>query len=282
MKSPKSSLHNSPPSKPNLMLQLPQDEEEAQRIEETRNLKSASSYNREHGTGHGNDNNNNYDNNNDRLNLHSYDNNGFSHPITRSEMRGRILCYKKTVNAIGILIFCLSVGIIVLYFTTDMFDDVKITDEVKLACAGANQSLKGFDKCFKKCYNENKASCCFASGTGSSCSEDLKYHCSRYQHCSILNDLLMANGEVVQRVQQVCTEESLLTKKGVRECKESCRIVSCCFDMDEDVNCFEERQDLCTSLGACENLYKSGAMFGIGVGPVVVNPQGLEKKGGDS
>lgn len=254
--STKSSLNTSPETKPNLMLQLAQDEEEALRKDEQRNLRQK-----------------------DSDDGGEYSNNGHSHDVSRSEMRGRILCWKRIVNLVGVSIFLLSIGIIALYFSTGLFDGIKIYDEVKAACSGADQDLNAMDKCEDKCAD---GMCCFASGTGSSCTEDLSHHCSRYSFCSILNSINSRDGEKVRSVNKLCSKGNLLTQEGEKECGKLCEFVSCCFSMDDDTNCYGDRTTLCQNFGECGNYYENAAMFGIGIGPVIIDPQGLDKKGGNS
>merc|ERR1719223_2550321 len=159
-------------------MKLPQDEEEAIRKEEERRLHKKNS-----------------DDGGDDDDDDGYDNNGYYQEVSRSEMRGRILCWKKTINLVGVFIFCMSIGVITLFFTTDLFDGIKIQDEVKMACVGADQDLEAMDKCTNVCA---EGMCCFASGTGSSCTEDLSHHCSQYGKCSILNSINSADGEKVR------------------------------------------------------------------------------------
>lgn len=55
------------------------------------------------------------------------------------------------------------------------------------------------------------------------------------------------------------------------QCQSKCTPFDCCFNLDDRTNCLEENKLLCGSFfDQCAPVHENAAMFGIGVGPVLI------------
>lgn len=95
----------------------------------------------------------------------------------------------------------------------------------------------------------------------------------------ILNDYLEY---FITYIQTICdrdliknTDESSSSSSSQNQhrqlCQDKCSQLDCCFSMDDDINCLEKEELLCSSFyESCVVVHENAAMFGVGIGPQII------------
>mmetsp|Transcript_8521 Transcript_8521/g.10674 ORF Transcript_8521/g.10674 Transcript_8521/m.10674 type:complete len:148 (-) Transcript_8521:135-578(-) len=70
----------------------------------------------------------------------------------------------------------------------------------------------------------------------------------------------------------VCDDKKIQgSDEGLQLCVTECSPFDCCFSVDDDTSCLEEKEVLCEAFfDSCLKVHENAAMFGAGVGPQVV------------
>lgn len=188
-----------------------------------------------------------------------------------TEMRQHILYLKRSMYISNAFVLSFAFVIILLYFTTSVFDGVKLRDKLK-SCARAELELRDFETCSEVCSDYM---CCFDD----SCSDDGnegKVDCdSGHFDCEPLNHLLSPKRSV--ELEDVCSQERLSSSKDNRKkCGEKCKISECCWTDELEENCMSDQTKLCNVYLPCAIYYVNQQQFGMGIGPVIFGGK-LEK-----
>lgn len=169
-----------------------------------------------------------------------------------SELRRKIFFLKNTMYISNAFLLTFAIITIALYFTTKLFDRVKLQDKRKY-CAHAKVQLHAFEECSKGCSANHLCcldkSCSRANGNGTD-SDERVIDCELYSDCEPLYHLLSPEWNV--ELEDTCAQGLISSSnEGMMECGEKCKIAECCWKENPDENCYNKSATLCSVFLPC-------------------------------
>lgn len=112
------------------------------------------------------------------------------------------------------------------------------------------------------------------------CSGGLNDNSETMEICNeICEPMLSSDLEHFQAyISSVCDEEKINVgndnvngSEEMQLCAKECSPFDCCFSLDDDINCFEEKEVVCGAFfDTCLKVHENAAMFGAGLGPQIL------------
>lgn len=227
------------------------------------------------------------------------------------DLQNAIQFWKKFLCIGNTFVFLLSLITILLYTTTDLLQpkiaDEQTTKQNMIIDQCLNQSLiieendiDSFIDCVMGCtdiiMSSLSSSCCYSDSFKEAMSNNIPCNIDTHTKKSsslssskpneqVCNDICIPTlstslDHFKTYLSTICTPQSTtLNENGSlsysTKCQNICQRVSCCFSLDDELNCLQTQPLICESFfDSCQNIFSNEIGYGnngIGIGPQITN-----------